>query len=546
MEVSKPLTQLNSRLLEYTHFTGPCRMHRQGALFGHHAQRPRFHKGLHLEPSKQPFCLAKFTWLISPQSLSFAFAWTLRSTVTSVANSVYVGFSVSDDNFTYDKRCHRKACLAPSIVVVGRRGFCAGSVETAIWSYGRLHRRAFKNTRVHKYHRVGQKFEVCRYVIKQKGAPRLLSWTAVTQFLRLYRGIQKRRLFFSGVQNKIRHFYRPFRLGNGELISPKSAVLLIVEYVRQLSHPTDVLVHRGHYKNDSEPDAVRRNMLFCPAYITHSSNASDTPEENQPCFKTYSFRSNHTSPQLVQKTLKQNQEAAYSNSKTSNLAPTATDGSCIKTYGQHVLRVILGLHRKFMWFHVINDIARSLVPTLSHFNILVELRQQRHIDAHAMLSARGRPITLSSVYPVTVSGSVNGTSGQEGTVQRRSGIVAGVLSNWVWQCRAIIGLTCFSFWTAPSHFKWMLIQDKWSNWTSKYEQNEQTGSYTSSSQGSFEVPLRIAKSGLSRGREGKPVENSIPTESKREFDAKQYNVVKQKNRLSSVDQSGGQLRSDQL
>ncbi|KAG5448376.1 hypothetical protein CSKR_112922 [Clonorchis sinensis] len=45
---------------------------------------------------------------------------------------------------------------------------------------------------------------------------------------------------------------------------------------------------------------------------------------------------------------------------------------------------------------------------------------------------------------------VNGTSGRGGAVERRNGIVAGVLSNWVWQCRAIIGLTCFSFWTAPS------------------------------------------------------------------------------------------------
>ncbi|KAG5446020.1 hypothetical protein CSKR_108097 [Clonorchis sinensis] len=55
---------------------------------------------------------------------------------------------------------------------------------------------------------------------------------------------------------------------------------------------------------------------------------------------------------------------------------------------------------------------------------------------------------------------VIGTSGREGTVRRRNGIVTNVLSNWVWQCRAIIFLTCFIDWAGVSsslgsgvHFK---------------------------------------------------------------------------------------------
>ena len=43
----------------------------------------------------------------------------------------------------------------------------------------------------------------------------------------------------------------------------------------------------------------------------------------------------------------------------------------------------------------------------------------------------------------------NGPSGRKGTVESRKGLVARVLSNWVWQCRAIIALPCLGFWTAP-------------------------------------------------------------------------------------------------
>ncbi|KAG5445278.1 hypothetical protein CSKR_107332 [Clonorchis sinensis] len=43
----------------------------------------------------------------------------------------------------------------------------------------------------------------------------------------------------------------------------------------------------------------------------------------------------------------------------------------------------------------------------------------------------------------------NGPSGRKGTVESRKGLVAGVLSNWVWQCHAITALPYFGFRTAP-------------------------------------------------------------------------------------------------
>ncbi|KAG5443535.1 hypothetical protein CSKR_101098 [Clonorchis sinensis] len=40
---------------------------------------------------------------------------------------------------------------------------------------------------------------------------------------------------------------------------------------------------------------------------------------------------------------------------------------------------------------------------------------------------------------------VNGMNGREGTVGSWEGTIAGVLSNWVWQPCAIIGLTYITF-----------------------------------------------------------------------------------------------------
>ncbi|KAG5444362.1 hypothetical protein CSKR_104553 [Clonorchis sinensis] len=42
----------------------------------------------------------------------------------------------------------------------------------------------------------------------------------------------------------------------------------------------------------------------------------------------------------------------------------------------------------------------------------------------------------------------DGPGGRKGTVKSRKGLVMGVPSNWVWQCRAIIALPYFGFWTA--------------------------------------------------------------------------------------------------
>ncbi|KAG5453154.1 hypothetical protein CSKR_106981 [Clonorchis sinensis] len=57
--------------------------------------------------------------------------------------------------------------------------------------------------------------------------------------------------------------------------------------------------------------------------------------------------------------------------------------------------------------------------------------------------------TGTSPTQLQTNGNDNKPSGRKGTVESRKGLIAGVLSNWVWQCCAIIVLPYFGFWTAP-------------------------------------------------------------------------------------------------
>ncbi|KER19967.1 hypothetical protein T265_11383 [Opisthorchis viverrini] len=96
----------------------------------------------------------------------------------------------------------------------------------------------------------------------------------------------------------------------------------------------------------------------------------------------------------------------------SSFTLTAANGSLIKIYGQRTLRLNLGLRHDFPWVFVIADVQDSIIGAdfLTHFNLLVDLRQQRLINANTQLSTKGHSIVLSSIYPITDFKSGDSTS----------------------------------------------------------------------------------------------------------------------------------------
>lgn len=69
----------------------------------------------------------------------------------------------------------------------------------------------------------------------------------------------------------------------------------------------------------------------------------------------------------------------------------AANNSKIKTFGQKLLRLDLGLRRDFVWPFVIADIQKPIIGIdfLSHFNLLIDSKNQMLIDGNTKLSTRG-------------------------------------------------------------------------------------------------------------------------------------------------------------
>ena len=61
---------------------------------------------------------------------------------------------------------------------------------------------------------------------------------------------------------------------------------------------------------------------------------------------------------------------------------TAANGSCINTYGQHVLTLDLGLRRAFPWAFVVADIKSDIIGAdfLAHYGLAVDLKRRRIAD----------------------------------------------------------------------------------------------------------------------------------------------------------------------
>ncbi|XP_071044590.1 uncharacterized protein [Parasteatoda tepidariorum] len=71
----------------------------------------------------------------------------------------------------------------------------------------------------------------------------------------------------------------------------------------------------------------------------------------------------------------------------------AANGTKIKTYGQKLLNLDLGLRRSFNWPFVIADVNKPIIGIdfLSHFHLLVDSKNRKLIDGITSLSSIGDP-----------------------------------------------------------------------------------------------------------------------------------------------------------
>ncbi|GAA49140.1 transposon Ty3-G gap-Pol polyprotein [Clonorchis sinensis] len=97
--------------------------------------------------------------------------------------------------------------------------------------------------------------------------------------------------------------------------------------------------------------------------------------------------------------------AANSKLTPSPLTLRAANGTCIKTYGQRVLDLILGLRREFRWFFIIADVHQPILGAdfLTHHNLLVDLKRQILLDATTQLVVRGKSTITPDICPITLS-----------------------------------------------------------------------------------------------------------------------------------------------
>jgi len=84
----------------------------------------------------------------------------------------------------------------------------------------------------------------------------------------------------------------------------------------------------------------------------------------------------------------------------------AANGTTIHTYGQKTLTLNLGLRRNFTWQFVIADIAKPIIGAdfLSHFNLVVDLKNRRLIDQVTGLTILGRRINCHEPLIKTIVG----------------------------------------------------------------------------------------------------------------------------------------------
>jgi len=84
----------------------------------------------------------------------------------------------------------------------------------------------------------------------------------------------------------------------------------------------------------------------------------------------------------------------------------AANGITIYTYGQKILTLNLDLRRPFTWRFVIADVSKPIIGAdfLSHFNLVVDLKNHRLIDQVTGLSTQGRRINCLEPLVKTITG----------------------------------------------------------------------------------------------------------------------------------------------
>lgn len=82
----------------------------------------------------------------------------------------------------------------------------------------------------------------------------------------------------------------------------------------------------------------------------------------------------------------------------------AANASVIKTYGCKTIQLDLKLRRSFSWTFIIADTQIAIIGAdfLTHFNLLIDLKNQRLIDPHTSLSTKGETLSTRTYNISTV------------------------------------------------------------------------------------------------------------------------------------------------
>lgn len=106
----------------------------------------------------------------------------------------------------------------------------------------------------------------------------------------------------------------------------------------------------------------------------------------------------------------------------------AANGSVISTYGYANLILNIGLRRDFPWQFIVADVTKAIIGVdfLSHYNLVVDVRNQRLIDGNTTLVAPASLANISdcvsSVKVLTGSSVYHGILAQYPDITRPSGI----------------------------------------------------------------------------------------------------------------------------
>lgn len=86
---------------------------------------------------------------------------------------------------------------------------------------------------------------------------------------------------------------------------------------------------------------------------------------------------------------------------------SAANGTAIATYGTITLTLNLGLRRAFAWRFVIADVSKPIIGVdfLSHYHLMVDVRNRRLLDGITQLTTRGEVTDCTVPVVKTISGS---------------------------------------------------------------------------------------------------------------------------------------------